>query len=439
MYPLVVADLRLSAMPKIILDRYEILEEIASGGMATVYRGRMVGPVGFSRSVAIKRLHPHLAKEPDFVAMFLDEARLAARIRHPNVVPTLDIVVMDDDLFLVMEYVEGESLARLMELVTLRGERMPPAIAASILVGVLSGLHAAHEAKGEDGKPLGIIHRDVSPQNVIVGYDGVARVLDFGIAKAQGRLHTTKEGRLFGKLAYMAPERVKGEPLTRAADIYGAAVVLWEALAGRRLFEASNDAELLEVVLRGAAVSEKSPLDRICAKGLRLDPSKRFTTARDMAREIERHGRLASASDVSEWVEAVHGSGPRPALIVDSSGAARSFDLTSKRTSKRVRMALVGMVVCVTSAGAAGVWRWRHSTKHVNATPTSSPSISATESAPMLPRTEDSNRAMAPAKAHTAPLTRSGPHTVPDAKRQQCNPPYVVDGQGVKRYKVECL
>ncbi len=338
-----------------ILGRYEILEEIASGGMATVYLGRMVGPVGFSRSVAIKRLHPHLAKEADFVAMFIDEARLAARIRHPNVVPTLDVVATDDDLVLVMEYVEGESLARIMRRLSARKERVPPPIAAAILVGVLYGLHAAHEATNDEGAPLGLIHRDVSPHNIIIGRDGIARVLDFGIAKAAGRLHTTREGRLKGKLSYMSPEHVRGERLTRAADIYSASVVLWEALAGERLFHADNDATLLELVLRGksdASARSGTVLDRVVSKGLRIDPTKRFATAWAMAREIERETRVASASDVSEWLASVtDGVAWRP-----SAGEATSTEAMKSPRRRRVLAigaALLGIGVAV---GASAWW-----------------------------------------------------------------------------------
>src|SRR5262245_51026591 len=170
-----------------VIGRYALHGELASGGMATVHLGRLLGPVGFSRTVAIKRLHAQYAQDPEFVSMFLDEARLAARIRHPNVVPTLDVVATSGELFLVMEYVPGESLSRLARAARDRMERMPPRIVSAIMSGVLHGLHAAHEAKSERGEPLGIVHRDVSPQNVLVGTDGVARVLDFGVAKAAGR------------------------------------------------------------------------------------------------------------------------------------------------------------------------------------------------------------------------------------------------------------
>ncbi|MGH7280352.1 MAG: serine/threonine-protein kinase, partial [Polyangiaceae bacterium] len=232
------------------MGRYALYAEIASGGMATVHFGRLLGPVGFSRTVAIKRLHPQFAKDPEFVSMFLDEARLAARIRHPNVVPTLDVVATQGELFLVIDYVQGESLSKLVRGARGRGQRVPPRIVATILSGSLHGLHAAHEARNERGEPLNIVHRDISPQNILVGTDGVARVLDFGVAKAAGRIQTTREGQLKGKLAYMAPEQLSGD-VSRKTDVYAAAVVLWEALTGRRLFTGENEAAILGKVISG--------------------------------------------------------------------------------------------------------------------------------------------------------------------------------------------
>jgi serine/threonine-protein kinase len=217
--------------------------------MATVHLARLLGPVGFARTVAIKRLHPHLAKDPDFVAMFLEEARLAARVRHPNVVATLDVVSDDGELFLVMEYVAGESLSRLVRKVREKGERIPPRYLVGIMSGALEGLHAAHEAKSEKNQPLGLVHRDVSPQNVHVGIDGVPRVLDFGIAKATNRVQETRTDQIKGKVAYMSPEQLAKGNIDRRADVYSASVVLWEALTGQRLFKADDVPSLVYAII----------------------------------------------------------------------------------------------------------------------------------------------------------------------------------------------
>src|SRR5262249_20814133 len=158
------------------------------------------------RTVAIKRMHPHLALDADFATMFVDEARVVSRIHHPNVVPILDVVVSGNELLLIMEYVHGEPLSELRRLMEAQG--LPTRVALAAIAGALHGLHAAHEAKDEHGAPLMLVHRDVSPQNIVVGADGVPRVLDFGIAKAAGRLQMTLEGQVRGKVAYMAPEQM---------------------------------------------------------------------------------------------------------------------------------------------------------------------------------------------------------------------------------------
>jgi serine/threonine protein kinase len=293
-----------------VLGRYALYDKIASGGMATVHLGRLLGPVGFARTVAIKRLHPQFAGDPEFVSMFLDEARLVARISHPNVVPTLDVVTTEGELFIVMEYVRGESLARLIRTAGEGGSPIPAATVATLLVGVLQGLHAAHEAKTERGEPLAIVHRDVSPHNILVGVDGVPRVLDFGVAKAMGRVQTTREGQLKGKLAYMAPEQISGET-SRATDIYASSIVLWEALTGRRLFGGENEGQVLDRVLKGTRVPPSeyirglpAGLDEVTLRGLSMDPKKRYATAREMARALEDAVPLVSASKIGEWVEA---------------------------------------------------------------------------------------------------------------------------------------
>jgi serine/threonine-protein kinase len=266
--------------------------------------------VGFAKTVAIKRLYPQYAKDPSFVSMFLDEARLAARIRHPNVIPTIDVVVGHDELFLVMEYVQGETLSNLLQRLVADGQRMPLAIATTLMAQVLRGLDAAHEACDERGQPLGVVHRDVSPQNILVGLDGQARVLDFGIAKARGRTQHTEEGQLKGKVPYMAPEQVACEAeMTRAVDIYAASVVLWEMVCGQRLFPCESQAQLLLKVLRHEIRTPRSvnpdipeDFEAIILRGLAREPDDRFATARDMAAALERCVTPVSVADVSEFV-----------------------------------------------------------------------------------------------------------------------------------------
>ncbi|MBK6695655.1 MAG: serine/threonine protein kinase [Myxococcales bacterium] len=292
-----------------IVDRYAVHGVLASGGMATVHFGRLRGPVGFSRTVAVKRLLPQFASDPEFVAMFVDEARLAARIRHPNVVPTLDVVTEGDEIFIVMEYVHGESLARLIQLAGQAKTRMPTRVACAIVRDMLSGLQAAHEARDERGAALGIVHRDVSPQNAIVGTDGVTRLLDFGVAKARGRSQVTREGQVKGKLAYMAPEQLLGDQMTRSVDVFAAAVVLWEVLTGRRLFRADSEGHVVTRILHGnidlpsAVVPELgASFDEVVMKGLARDPEARFASARDFAQALAQAGDMADAAEVGDWV-----------------------------------------------------------------------------------------------------------------------------------------
>lgn len=278
-----------------LVGRYMVHRRIAAGGMATVHLGRLLGVAGFSRTVAIKRLHDNYAHDPEFVAMLLDEARLASNIRHPNVVPTIDVVAENDELLVVMDYVEGDSLAHIHKLLQTKGqERFPINIASAILAHALHGLHAAHEARGKNGEPLGIVHRDVSPQNILVGVDGVARVLDFGIAKAASRASTTEDGQLKGKTAYMSPEQLSHGSVDRRTDVWASAIILWELITGRRLFLGDTPAQTMSKVLSEPIDppqrwNPEAPLD-LCAivmRGLERDPSARFATAEEMALAIE--------------------------------------------------------------------------------------------------------------------------------------------------------
>ena len=278
--------------------------------MATVHYGRLVGTSGFAKTVAIKRLHRALAHNASFRRMILEEGRLAARVRHPNVVPPLDVLAEGGELLLVMEYVHGESLSRLLRAAQREGEAVPLAVGAAILSNILHGLHAAHEARDEAGQPLDIVHRDISPQNVIVGVDGIARVIDFGIAKAVTSEEATTAGTIKGKVPYLSPEQLDGEPATRRTDIYAASVVFWEILAGRRLFEGADDSAILRGIL-GTPVRPPSAynplvpgtLDDVVLQGLARDPLQRFASAREMALALEEAIHLATSTMVGEWTE----------------------------------------------------------------------------------------------------------------------------------------
>ncbi len=295
--------------PTAYVGRYAIYDEIASGGMAAVHLGRLIGSEGFTRTVAIKRMHAHLAKDAEFTKMFLDEARLAARVCHPNVVSTIDVVTSKGELFVVMDFVHGQSLSWLWDAMQARAERMPIGVVLHVMSGVLQGLHAAHEAVGDQGESLGLVHRDVSPHNILVGTDGISRLIDFGVAKARGRQQTTREGQIKGKLEYMAPEQILGDAVDRRSDIFGAAVVIWQLLTGRKLFEAENEGQLVYKLLESPilppsafASQVASDLDAVVLRGLSREPDERFATAHEMALALERVGPVATQRQVGDWV-----------------------------------------------------------------------------------------------------------------------------------------
>ncbi len=296
--------------PSARIGRYALFEQFAAGGMATVHFGRLDGAGGFSRVVAIKRLLPHLVQNREFTEMLLNEARLAARVRHPNVVATLDVVASKGDVLLVLDYVEGEALSTLCRSQAKeKKEFVPISIAVGIMQDVLHGLSAIHEAVDEKGRPLDLVHRDISPPNVLVGVDGVARVLDFGIAKALQHLDESLSGRRMGKMGYMSPEQIRGERLTQRSDVFSAGIVFWELLAMRRLFPADQPEERIESILRGAypRPSQLRPelppeLDQVVMRALELSPNARFATITEFSKALEPAARAASRREISDWV-----------------------------------------------------------------------------------------------------------------------------------------
>jgi serine/threonine-protein kinase len=278
--------------------------------MGTVYLGRMTAGSKVE-TVAIKVLHPHLAGDEEMVAMFLDEARVATRLRHPNLVGVLDMDLLRDELVIVMEYVEGSTLQAMQGALRQRGQKLPIGISARILNDALRGLQAMHDLVDENGKQLGLVHRDVSPHNLLVGTDGVTRVTDFGITLATGRLSSTRpDGTVKGKLQYLAPEQVGRKTLDRRVDVFAAGIVFWECLTGERLFDGATEAETVTRVLRDpisppsmSRPDVSTDLDEVCLRALERDPDRRFRTADEFADAL-RHasGPLADASEVGALV-----------------------------------------------------------------------------------------------------------------------------------------
>lgn len=300
------------------IGRYRLCFELASGGMAAVFLARTSGPSDFEKLVALKTIHPHLAKDQSYVDMFLDEARIAAQIDHANVCNVFDFGEMDGTYFIAMEYLLGESLSRVIKdyrKCDEAGEFNWPAIAARIIADACEGLHCAHERTGPGGTPLDIVHRDISPQNLFVTYDGVVKVVDFGIASAQNRIHSTATGDLKGKVAYMAPEQIT-DTVDRRADVWALGVVLWEMLTRRRLFRRENQIATAEAVLRGPipapySISSDIPpaLDSIVLKALERDRDRRYATAREFGEDLLRAtasmGDPIGLGDISRFMKTV--------------------------------------------------------------------------------------------------------------------------------------
>ncbi len=277
-----------------MFGRYQLLAKLGRGGMAEVFLAVAAGPSGFRKLVVIKRLHEHLEDEPEIIEMFLDEARIAARLNHPNLIQTYEVGRVESRHFIAMEYLEGVSLDRLLARVQELGRPVAAAVAARILIDVLDGLAHAHDLRDFDGSPLHVVHRDVSPHNVFVAWDGTVKVIDFGIAKADNSSVHSSPGTIKGKSSYIAPEQAMSKDVDARADLWSAGVILWEALAGKRLFKSINDVATLREALSARIppvreiVPETPPeLDAIVALALQREVEARYRSAADMKDDLE--------------------------------------------------------------------------------------------------------------------------------------------------------
>jgi eukaryotic-like serine/threonine-protein kinase len=288
------------------VGRYELLLPIGTGGMATVHLARTPVVGDLHREVALKLMHAYLrAEDGEWSTHLLEEAKLAARIRHPNVVAVLEVGEGPMGVFLVMEYVEGDTLSGLSRLMRHKEQALPLPIAGRILVDSLAGLHAAHELNDEEGQPLRLVHRDFSPQNILVGVDGVSRLTDFGIAKSAARVGVTSSGIIKGKVGYMSPEQALGKQLDRRCDVWAAGVVAWELIAGRRLYKQEDQVStLLQIVqappprLRSVRPDVPPGLEQVVAAALTMDPNQRIGTALELRKRLIEAWR--SEADLSE-------------------------------------------------------------------------------------------------------------------------------------------
>ena len=297
-------------------QRYKVLEKIASGGMAEVFRAESAGLEGFKKIVAIKRVLPHLSEKKQFIGMFLDEARLSAHLSHSNCVQVFDIGVGDNTYFIVMEYVDGSDLKAVIEHRKKTGKRFPLEEACLICVRLCEGLAYAHELNDGKGHNIGIVHRDMSPPNVLITRHGEVKIVDFGLAKANSQLEHSEPGIIKGKFSYLSPEAALGHGVDARTDIFAVGIILWELLAGRRLFLGESDLETVRQVqaarvppIRQVVPDLNPELERILAKALARDPHQRYSSARELGRDLNdimfHFGRAVSSFDIAALVEPV--------------------------------------------------------------------------------------------------------------------------------------
>ncbi|MGE5185282.1 MAG: TonB family protein [Acidobacteriota bacterium] len=327
------------------LGRYTILKHLASGGMADVLLARTDGIEGFERHVVVKRIKSEHAKDQRFIQMFLDEARVAAGLHHQNIVQVHDIGEVHGEYFFSMEYLHGEDLRTVLSAVSKSRTHMPLGYVVAIIAGVAAGLHYAHERRAADGRPVDIVHRDVSPSNILVGYDGAVKVVDFGIAKAAMRQVETRSGSLKGKVSYMSPEQCKGDVVDRRSDIYSLGVVLYELATTTRLFKGDSEYLLMDAIVNGKVPLPRTrrqdlpnELSLIIMRALATHSDRRYQTADELRVALEqfaiKHNVAASASALAAYMHKLFGARPEPWLDTgDSTRVERPIDVEAPTES----------------------------------------------------------------------------------------------------------
>ena len=321
-----------------------MLRHLASGGMADVLLARTEGIEGFERHVVLKRIRPEHAKDGRFIQMFLDEARVAANLHHQNIVQVYDIGEAKGEYFFAMEYLHGKDLRELLSAVSKTRKHMPLGYVCAILGSAAAGLHYAHERRGPDKRPLHIVHRDVSPSNILIGYDGAVKIVDFGIAKARMRQAETRSGSLKGKVSYMSPEQCKGEDIDCRSDVYALGVLLYELATTTRLFKGDNDYLVMDAIVQGKVPPPRSrradlPNDMaaIIMRALSTEPARRYQTADELRLALDmfavKHGLTAGTSALASYMHELFGEVPEPWL--DTAAPAPNVDVDGPTEAAR--------------------------------------------------------------------------------------------------------
>jgi serine/threonine-protein kinase len=333
--------------------RYQLLKKLATGGMAQIYLARQLGPEGFEKFLVVKRILPHLAENDEFITMFLDEARIAARLNHPNVVQIFDLGAQDDSFFIAMEFIHGEDVRRVWKHADKVGRPIPLPLICRIIIDACAGLDYAHKKLDQTGRALNIVHRDISPQNILVSFEGGVKIVDFGIAKAADQATVTKSGVLKGKYSYMSPEQAAGQPIDCRTDIFALGVVLYELLTGTRLFKRATDIQTLNAVTEckiapPSQINDRVPtdLDAIVMKALAKDRTQRFPEAKQLGAALEGWllaNQLAGSTAVlSEFLHSIYADRLRNEaeegrLLVETADGSRNEELQLEKATPQPR------------------------------------------------------------------------------------------------------